>query len=301
VGLTIDLGFCREQSIAGGEPIAGSAIASTPIFVALEHPGAWGARAIEDSDLSDAIKARLGAWEEHPVGVRVQLVRREAPSGARTLLVACCELGRARTVAITLHDVDDLLAVDLDAIVTALRGGAEVPGAVEVDRPQLLVCTNGRRDRCCAKWGLAVYRALDATSIETWQTTHLGGHRFAATLLWLPHGICFGRLTPDEAAGLVAAIERGEIDPIDRLRGRICASAAEQAAEAEWRRRSGSRGVDDIVAIEHDAIAPDAWRVRLRDAAGTWHAIDVVHERTSELVSPSCGKPPAPVMRWRFG
>jgi hypothetical protein len=50
----------------------------------------------------------------------------------------------------------------------------------------LLVCTNGRRDVCCALWGQRFYAAAAALLPNVWQTTHLGGHRFAATAVSLP-------------------------------------------------------------------------------------------------------------------
>ncbi len=63
-----------------------------------------------------------------------------------------------------------------------------------------------------------------------WSTTHVGGHRFAANLVLLPHGLYYG---PVDLAGAVAAIsgyERGEIE-VRRYRGRAGQPAAEQEAE----------------------------------------------------------------------
>jgi hypothetical protein len=64
-----------------------------------------------------------------------------------------------------------------------------------------------------------------------WSTTHVGGHRFAANLVLLPHGLYYG---PVDLAGAVAAIsgyERGAIE-VRRYRGRAGQPAAEQEAEA---------------------------------------------------------------------
>ncbi len=61
--------------------------------------------------------------------------------------------------------------------------------------PILLVCTNGKRDACCALRGRALMTALAADHAErTWECTHLGGHRFAGNLVCLPHGIVYGRV-----------------------------------------------------------------------------------------------------------
>lgn len=296
-----DNDFCRLQSIHGAEPIAGSAVSATTLVVALEHDGAWGAKAVEESDLPAAAKARLRAWEDDVPGTRVQLVRRGRSAGPRTLMLACTELGRARVVQMPLAEPDDLVALDLPALATALRTGAVVPGAQEVTRPQLLVCTNGRRDRCCAKWGVPVYRALEpAAEVDVWQTTHLGGHRFAATLLWLPHGICLGRVELEEVDELLVALERGEIHRIDRLRGRVSLDSVAQAAESEWRLRQGEHRVDALRAVEVDALGEDEWNVRVRDRAGSVHPLHVRRVATGATAQPSCGKPAAPIYAWRF-
>ena len=66
--------------------------------------------------------------------------------------------------------------------------------------PLLLVCANGRRDRCCGHAGGrladALWRGPHADRVLT--CTHLGGHRFAPTALLLPVGALHGRL--DEQA-----------------------------------------------------------------------------------------------------
>ena len=54
---------------------------------------------------------------------------------------------------------------------------------------------------------------------EVWESTHVGGHRYAANLVILPHGLYYG---PVDAAGGAAAIEayrRGQVAP-GRYRGR---------------------------------------------------------------------------------
>jgi len=75
---------------------------------------------------------------------------------------------------------------------------------------ELLVCTHGSRDVCCAKQGFPLYEALqkraDAAkdpSVAVWRTSHLGGHRFAPTLLDFPRGILWGRVTDEIAPSLL--------------------------------------------------------------------------------------------------
>jgi hypothetical protein len=73
----------------------------------------------------------------------------------------------------------------------------------------LLVCTHGTVDACCATFGYPIYKLLRAITppadgpVRTWRCTHFGGHRFAATLLDLPEGRYWGRLEARDLAHLV--------------------------------------------------------------------------------------------------
>ena len=154
-------------------------------------------------------------------GVRVQLIRRhggESGPGVRVFHArAAGEAFDVRTAV--LPDADALLELDVHRDLAAY------------DAPLWLVCTNGRRDRCCAEVGRPVAAALAARWPEaTWETTHLGGHRFAGTLLALPSGHTLGRLDPAGAVEACAALERGDV-PVGLSRGRAGLTPPEQVRE----------------------------------------------------------------------
>ena len=89
-----------------------------------------------------------------------------------------------------------------------------------VPDPLLLVCAHGRRDVCCARLGGPLARRLARTwPAEVWETTHVGGHRFAANLVILPHGLYYGPVAGSAAEAAVLAYQRGEV-ALDRYRGR---------------------------------------------------------------------------------
>ena len=72
------------------------------------------------------------------------------------------------------------------------------------DRPVLLVCTHARHDQCCAVRGRPVAQTLArAFPDETWESSHLGGDRFAATMIVLPHGLYYGRVPTTDAETIV--------------------------------------------------------------------------------------------------
>jgi len=290
---------CSERSCALGEPIAGSAVARTAVWIVLEHRGPWGAKAVPESDLPDAVKARLMEWQATISGARVQLVRRSGRcEGPLRFWLGVSDVAGPRLVTQILESHEALLQMDLEARVTELRAGRIPADATEVTAPLLLVCTNGRRDVCCSKLGVPVMQALEGVEgVDVWQTTHLGGHRFAATLLQLPAGLCYGRLEPEDAPGLALAAVEGTVHRLDRLRGRTSLHAAEQAAESIWRARTGRLETNALAGAEHTEHDGHVV-VTLRDREGERHEVRVEHRELGPSAPRSCGKPPAPVAGW---
>ena len=122
--------------------------------------------------------------------------------------------------------------------------GLDLPAMAAYDGPLWLVCTNGKRDRCCAEIGRPIAGLLSQEWPEgTWETTHLGGHRFSGTLLALPSGITLGRLDTSNALAACEAVERGEL-PADLVRGRAGSPGGRAGAGAARARRRGPAGRD---------------------------------------------------------
>lgn len=66
-----------------------------------------------------------------------------------------------------------------------------------------LVCTHGYVDICCGKFGFPIYRRMreaygspDFQRLRVWRVSHLGGHRYAPTMMEFPEGRFWGNLTP---------------------------------------------------------------------------------------------------------
>ncbi|GAB3793109.1 sucrase ferredoxin [Nocardioides ungokensis] len=220
---------CAAASLADAEPMAGTA-PEDAVWLFVEDVGPWGRKAVAESRLPEEVRAFLDGLD----GVRVQLVRRHGGVSRPGVGVFAAHLGAdregsPRVWATTLDDVHDVL--DLD--VAALRAGR--PDLPVHEGPLWLVCTNGRRDRCCAEAGRPIAAALSARwPDETWETTHLGGHRFAGTLLALPSGLALGRLDAGSAVAACKELEAGRL-PLDHARGRAGRPPAVQVAELHLR------------------------------------------------------------------
>ena len=234
--------YCAEVARAEGEPMPGTADV-VDVWIMLEYLPAWTAKATSDNSLAASTRAWLTRLSDDVAArglkPRVQLIRRpelDRP-GVRLMVAADDALHRIEASdydALGERTLDDVLAT------TAVR-----------DR-QYFVCTNGQRDVCCARFGLPTYAALrERVGDRVWQTTHVGGHRFAPNVLTLPRAALYGRVQPTEVDEFVDAIEHDRL-AAKWLRGRTRHRPEVQAAEAALAERgfdvSGSpmtRALDD--------------------------------------------------------
>jgi hypothetical protein len=234
------------------------------------------------SHLDRALGAELDARAK-AAGVTLLLVRRPGrhPDNhprRRAVLAAHTLAGRLERGE--LEDPADLLDLDF----TALAEGGDAGLGVRPDGPVVLVCTNARRDRCCAITGRPLVEALASIDQvgELWESAHIGGHRFAPTVLLLPSGVTLGRSKPEH----VLEALQGRL-PLDVYRGRAGLDRVAQAAETYVLRQ-----IDHPTALQvggPEGTGP--WQVTVRDNGGHVWRVDV--ERQSGVVRPeSCGREP---------
>ena len=129
--------------------------------------------------------------------------------------------------------------LDLDR----LAAGDPLSFGSPVSEPVFLVCGHGQRNACCARFGVPLARQLAARYPgQVFQTTHVGGHRFAANLVILPHGLYYGPVGMAEATAAISAYQHGTVTP-ERYRGRAGQPRPTQQAEHELLTRAGSLAV----------------------------------------------------------
>ncbi len=235
---------CSLASEARAEPMVGTA-STVRSWLLLEDPGPWGSDALRDARLPERVglelRRRCGA-----AGVRPLLIRRPAPAPPTLEAGVRCFAIRSGPEppwieGTRLGGVEDALDLDLAALGRGVR-----PGLEPHEAPVFLVCTHGRRDVCCAERGRPLAQALAATFGEqTWESSHVGGDRFAGNVVAFPHGLYLGRVRPDEGADVARTYAGGRV-PLEHLRGRSCYPMAVQAADHALREREGLDGLHDV-------------------------------------------------------
>jgi hypothetical protein len=297
----VDPPTCSAISQLLGEPLAGTA-PHARAWVALEQPGPWGRSAATESHLDPA----LGAELERRIagtGVRLALIRRPGrhpdlrSAKPRQVLISGTGAGASAGGTSWLERGSVASAAELLDLDFAAIGAGHAPGVgARVDQPVALVCTNARRDRCCAVLGRPLATALAATHPgRVWECTHLGGHRFAPTAVVLPHGLVYGRLSLPTGVAVLAAAQRDEV-VLDHLRGRSCWHPAGQAAEVAVRTRIGETGIARVWVATVDAVEQATgvvWEVTVTAHDGrSWQA-EVSEQRVALARPESCGKDPS--------
>jgi hypothetical protein len=256
---------CTDLAWKHGVPLVGTATRGDTWFL-IEYPGRWEAKAFEESSIPAAVKAYMAAITPQGRTVRTLLIRQPNSShlpGFRFFVGQTDPLA-PRLYEYYLAQYEDLLALNLASLAA---GDAGDPARLRTD-PLYLVCTNGRRDRCCAHYGPEVYQAVAAVAGDAvWQSSHIGGHNQAPISLFFPHGVNYGHTTPSEASRLVQAYRQNQV-VLHHYRGRVCYPTHVQAAEHFWREQTG---VFDLPGLQVEAVedqGPVRWVVTIRGIAG---------------------------------
>ncbi|MGH3109549.1 MAG: sucrase ferredoxin [Gaiellaceae bacterium] len=277
--------FCAAVSSAGDEPLAATA-SRIDHWILVEYRGAWARDVLGDCLFSQELKAHLRVQLAALDRSRLLFVKqpeRRSHTGRRVFFGTSIP-GQERFFELEVEHQNALVGFDFAAALDA-----DGLSATRVEGPLFVVCTHGKRDRCCALNGRPLYDALrrETESSRVWQSTHVGGDRFAGNVVVLPHGLYYGRVQPTDTAALLEAHASGQLD-VDRYRGRSAYSFPVQAAEQAIRESEGLLGIGDLTFLGTSSQGDEAWSVRFRTPDNAVHELDVAAARAAEPVYLTC-------------
>lgn len=237
--------FCSDHSKQVGEDVIGSAT-NYQTYVLIECPPPWH---------SEALNSR---WVPNSLKVLVEEVKR-TKQPIRFLLIANNESHKIdHTTLLIYHQQEGLgngyrkqefklpnIEQAAPTIRKWLSGSTpkyEVKTSVTRD---ILVCTHGSHDMCCARYGNPFYYHADATisdlgldEVRIWKSSHFGGHRFAPTAIDLPEGRYYGALDQESFKSILT--RSGDINCLNKVyRGWGILLPAMQVLERELILRHG--------------------------------------------------------------
>ncbi|MFL6350751.1 MAG: sucrase ferredoxin [Bryobacteraceae bacterium] len=270
--------FCAAESRANGEAIYGT-VARIRSWLLLEHPGAWRRNAVQHSTL---LSLESNDHIRRPVIDRALLIRKEHHRAGPLhcfFVRSCDDLPSATRYMIPDHD--DLRIIE---------GGGE-----PFNELMFAVCTHGRHDKCCAKFGIPVWSAFrKVAATRAWQCSHVGGDRFAGNVILFPYGVYYGRVRPEHVSEIVHRSDAGEVW-LPGYRGRCCFPRPVQVAEYFLRAESGRLRIDEFRPVETVRITAENTRVMFRGRSDRkLHTVEFVtrtdalhHKLTCEATEPS--------------
>lgn len=189
--------FCAEESRERRDDFLGTASVAS-CYLLVEYDEQWPSKVnalFEEKKLGSAGARQVRDFVNWcPGEVRELLVKGKARDRPTSKIgLVRCDTPRPGGA---LFDIERYSQIDA----TELRHAYLKPRPLE---DLLLVCTHGKRDKCCARYGFPLFRRLweeterENSNLMVWQCTHVGGDRFAANVIWLPYGIVFGRVHVD--------------------------------------------------------------------------------------------------------
>jgi hypothetical protein len=273
---------CMEVAEARGESLAGTA-SRADRFVLVEFPTPWPAKALDVFDTE--LRAELSAAAD-AVRAKILLIRRH---GQRT--------GDVRRWAVT--DVRARKATwgswQVQSDLADLIRQVDSPSDNWSSDPTVLVCTHARHDTCCGLRGRPVAAALTESHGDlVWESSHLGGHRFAGNVLMALDGTYYGRLQALSAAATVSAHLDGAVT-IDALRGFSWMDPAAQVVAAEAHRRWGPAAAEAVTKVSVEPVGDRRWRVELNGSSPVPARITAeVESVAGEDAQLSCHAEPVP-------
>jgi hypothetical protein len=282
--VSVNRTYCSQMSLQDSEPQFATASRGT-IWLLLEHPGPWGLEPPHDTPLPERAKQYLLQLLRTLPSSRLLLIKRaQRVAGSFSFLVAMACEHEPVIFSFTLSSYDELSNID----VAALAVGQSVP-TTNRERATFLVCTDGKHDACCAKFGLSIYEAMKAhVGDVVWQASHVGGDRFAANIVCFPHGIFYGRVAPEDIQQLVDDYGGGHVY-LPKYRGRSCYPFVVQAAEHFVRVKSNISAINELRFERRARVGEQTWQVEFRSLADLrMHVVTLWREMSASSRHLSC-------------
>ncbi|KAA0025033.1 sucrase ferredoxin [Antrihabitans cavernicola] len=260
-------------------------------WLLVELSGPWGHSAFLESPLAiDAHIGRALVRRAEGAGMRIVAIRR---SGRRLAehryrwAIADSTPGSESVHWGEVDTAEELLGIPLDGST----------GIASAD-PLVAVCAHGKHDQCCAVRGRAVAATIAERYPEwTWECSHLGGDRFAATMLLLPHGLYYGRVDSAEPAELVRLYADGRLDE-RYFRGRSSLPNTVQAAQHHARLLTGEDRIDALAPLSIVESPPETTIVL--DGADGPIEVRLAEELSAPILTTCAARVAGQVRQWRL-
>jgi len=290
--------LCAAAARRLAEPLFGTA-SRVDLWLALEVPGVWADEVQDALDPAGALSRALLPVLKAVPRSRLLFIKGASPGPRDSIsfYVAVTDESESRLYRFEVGTYEALSEIDLFGVLAE----EERFEPFRERRPLYLVCTHGTHDRCCAKFGFPTYLSLVQRQPEcVWQSSHVGGDRFAANVVCLPDGVYYGHVQPADHEAFLETTAARRLH-LARWRGRSCYPAPVQAAEYYLRQSTGDTRVAAYRLCSHQRLGDATEAVFLAAETGTLHTLRVEPALLEGLRGLTCGSPtPKAVTSYRL-
>ena len=204
-------------TLAHSESLIGTAVPADT-FILLETPQPWEKPALLSPGVPESLRQMLKPLLVS--GVRVHLIANEQTAGQQRRILI---FQRSSQPGIQLEGGYKSWEIQVDSaaeMAPALEAFLQNGSRQQSSQRHLMICTHASHNECCGLYGYPFYLDAIATvqqlglsqHVQPWQISHIGGHRFAPTLIDFPQGRYYGNLNQESLLGLLK--QQGNIEPL---------------------------------------------------------------------------------------
>ncbi|MBH8554101.1 sucrase ferredoxin [Nostocaceae cyanobacterium CENA357] len=214
--------FCSDYARQVGEDVIGSAN-NYQTYVLIECPPPWMPEAFNSKWIPKNLQTLVKEVNRTKLPIRFLLIANDLShkSNHTTLLIYQKQIGLS--YGYYKHEFKLPNIEQASEVVRQYLQGKLSEYEIETNITRdILVCTHGSHDQCCARYGNPFYFYAKATisdlhldNIRVWQSSHFGGHRFAPTAIDLPEGRYYGILEQESFRSILT--RTGDIQCLNKV------------------------------------------------------------------------------------
>ena len=214
--------FCADHSREIQEDVIGSAT-NHQTYILVECPTPWVSEAFNSKWVPDNLRVLVADVKRAKLSIHFLLIANDETHREEqtTLLIYQQEKGLSngyRKQEFKLPNIEQVAGV-VRKWLTGVSVDDEIASNPTRD---ILVCTHGSHDQCCAKYGNPFYFHaqntifdLQLNHLRIWRSSHFGGHRFAPTAIDFPQGRYYGVLDQDTFKSILT--QTGDIECLNKV------------------------------------------------------------------------------------
>jgi hypothetical protein len=214
--------FCADNSREIEEDIIGTAT-NYQTYILVECPTPWVYEAFNSKWVPDNLRSLVEEIQNAKLPILFLLIANDESHKEQetTLLIYQQQEGLSqgyRKREFKLPNIEQVAGV-VSKWLAGVTVDYEIESGITRD---ILICTHGSHDQCCARYGNPFYFHaqntifdLQLNHLRIWRSSHFGVHRFAPTAIDFPQGRYYGVLDQDTFKSILT--QTGDIECLNKV------------------------------------------------------------------------------------